>query len=60
MDKRQKYGILSEELIRRLSNISTGNREKEEVVRVTNEYTVQLRQSGYKCEEARKLLRVAS
>ena len=44
-------------MIRRLSNISKGNREKVEVVRVTNKYTVQLRQSGYECEEARSIIK---
>ena len=53
MDRKQKYGIMSEELVRRLSNISRGIGEKEETERVVNEYTRLLKYSGYKYEEAR-------
>ena len=57
MDKKQKYGILSEELVRRLSNISTGGEEKRETERVINDYTKQLKCSGYRFEEAREIVK---
>ena len=57
MDKKQKYGILSEELVRRLSNISTGGEEKRETERVINDYTKQLKCSGYRFEEAREVVK---
>jgi len=44
MDRAQKLGILSQELIRRLSNISSGEGETEEQIRVVEGYTKQLKQ----------------
>ena len=56
-DKNQKYGILSQELIRRLSNISEGGEEeKEEKMTVVEMYTRQLKQSGYNYKETKEII----
>ena len=57
MDRAQKYGILSQELIRRLSNISGGEGEEEEQVRVIEGYTRQLKQSGYNFKETKEIVK---
>ena len=41
MDRAQKFGILSQQLIRRMSNIIEGVGEKEEKLRVMDEHTKQ-------------------
>ena len=51
MERAQKFGILSQELIRRLSNISEGKGETEEQIKVVEGYTKQLKQSGYNFKE---------
>ena len=57
MDKKQKYGILSQELVRRLSNISEGGEgEQEEKLRVVEAYTRQLKQSGYNHRETEEII----
>ena len=57
MDRRQKYGILSQELIRRLGNISEGKGEQEEHISVVEGYTRQLKRSGYNFKETKEIVR---
>ena len=57
MNKNQKYGILSQELIRRLSNISEGGEEEQrEKQLVVESYTRQLKQSGYDYKETKEII----
>ena len=57
MDRSQKIGILSQELIRRLSNVSEGREETEEKIAVVEGYTKQLKQSGYNFMETQEIIR---
>ena len=58
MSKKQTYQILSNELVRRMSNISVGGKkETEEKMRVIDEYTVQLKTSGYNYQETQEIIK---
>ena len=57
MDRTQKIGILSQELIRRLNNVSEGRKETEERRAVVEGYTKQLKQSGYNFGETQEVIR---
>ena len=58
MGRNQKYQILSNELVRRMGNISMGGKnETEEKIRVVEEYTVQLKTSGYNYKETQEIIR---
>ena len=61
MSRNQKYQILSNDLIRRLSNISTGGEsEVKEKIRIMNEYTEQLKSSGYNFRETAEIIKSGS
>ena len=53
MSEHQRMAILSNELVRRLSNINRGVVE-EEIVRVIEQYASQLKTSGYGRKQARR------
>ena len=55
MSKKQKYQILSNELVRRMSNM--GKNETKEKMRVINEYTVQLKTSGYNYQDTQEIIK---
>ena len=55
MSEHQRMAILSNELVRRLSNINRGVVE-EEIVRVIEQYASQLKTSGYGRKQAREII----
>ena len=58
MGKNQKYQILSNDLIQKMSNISIGGEtEIDEKIRVINEYTEQLKFSGYNFRETAEIVK---
>ena len=58
MGRNRKYQILGNDLIRRMSNISIGGEtEIEEKIRVMNEYTEQLKSSGYNFRETAEVVK---
>ena len=56
MCMRQKMSILSNELIRRLSNINIEKAEEDEKVNVVEHYTKQLKTSGYDRNKSREIV----
>ena len=56
MPDRQRMNILSNGLIRRLSNIKLEQAEEGEVVKVINQFTSQLRTSGYERKKSREIV----
>ena len=55
MGKQQKYSIMTNELIRRMSNVR-GNTGQNEKNRVINQYTKQLKNSGYTRAKVREII----
>ena len=56
MPERQRMNILSNDLVRRLSNIKLEQVEEGEIERVVNQYTSQLRTSGYERRKCREIV----
>ena len=54
MDTRQKFCINANELTRRLYNVDEENIEKEEITTIIENYTRQLKNSGWTRSEARE------
>ena len=57
MAVRQKMSILSNELVRRLSNMNIERVEPEEKIRIVDHFTVQLKTSGYDRNQAREVVK---
>ena len=57
MTVRQKMSILSNELVRRLSNMNIERVEPEEKIRIVDHSTVQLKTSGYDRNQAREVVK---
>ena len=55
MGDKQRFAILSNELIRRLSTIDTEYTETEEIIRVIEEFIQEMKSSGYKREITREV-----
>ena len=55
MGEQQKASILSNELIRRLSNINYGFVEKDEITRVIEQFIRQMKNSGYGLKQTREI-----
>ena len=53
--EQQKMDILSNELVRRLSNVSEGV-DFEESLQIVNHYTKQLKNSGYEWKQSREIV----
>ena len=53
MSQHQRCAILANELVRRLSNIDVENIPHSEVIKVIEQFTLQLKNSEYSCKEAR-------
>jgi hypothetical protein len=56
MGEHQKAAILSNELVRRLSNINLGKVEHGEIIEVVEKFTQQLKNSGYSNKQSRDLV----
>ena len=56
MSTRQKYTILANELCRRLSNCNMEGNPIEEKIRIIEEFTRQIKNSGFKRAEAREIV----
>ena len=56
MPIKQKMNILSNEIIRRLSNIKVECAEEKEVVKVMDQFTVQMKGSGYDRKKTKEVV----
>ena len=56
MAQKQKMSILSNELVRRMSNIYVEKNSEEEKIRVTDHFTNQLKNSGYDRRTSREIV----
>ena len=55
MGEQQKASILSNELVRRLSNVNYGRVPKEEILRVIEQFIKQMKNSGYCLKQTREI-----
>ena len=55
MGESQKVSILSNELVRRLSNVNYGWVENEEIIRVVEQFIKQMKSSGYGIKQSREI-----
>ena len=55
MGEKQKISILSNELVRRLSNINYGWVDKSEIIRVIEQFIQQMKSSGYNLKQTREI-----